>query len=108
METSHRRTLAELRRKYPFKTGRKRIDVTAETDLDFLLDEASGEPVILEHDGEVYLLERADHLAYVPDPEAVRKMLAEVAGSWADMDIDKVIEEVYEARRDGSRPPDRP
>jgi hypothetical protein len=108
METNHRRTLDALSRKFPLRTSHKRIEVTAETELAHLLDGASREPLILEREGEVYLLERADHLAYVPDPEAVRKMLAEVAGSWADMDVDKVIEEVYEARRAGSRPPDRP
>lgn len=108
MDTTHRRTMAELRRKFPLRTSHRRIEVTAETDLSSLLDSASGEPLILERDGEVYLLERADHLAYVPDAEAIRKMLAEPAGIFADMDVDAEIEVVNEARREGSRPPDRP
>ncbi|MDQ3696069.1 MAG: hypothetical protein M3464_20990 [Chloroflexota bacterium] len=108
METDYRRTLDDLSRKFPMRTSHKRIEVTDETDLARLLDGASREPLILERDGEVYLLERADHLAYVPDAEGIRTMLAEPAGIFADMDVDAEIAAVYEARRVGSRPPDRP
>lgn len=79
------------------------IRVTSETDLRSLLDEAAKGPLLLERDGELFRLAREDDIAYEPDPEQVRKTLAETAGSWADLDIDKIITEIYEARRAGSR-----
>ena len=51
---------------------------------------------------------REDDIAYEPDPERVLKNLAETAGGWADLDVDKIIADIYEARRAGSRPPNRP
>jgi hypothetical protein len=86
----------------------KTVRVTAETDLPELLDDAAHGPIILEHEGERFRLSRDEDIAYEPDPEAVRAMLADVAGSWADLDVDKMIREIYEAREAGSRPFDRP
>ncbi len=51
---------------------------------------------------------REDDIAYEPDPERVLKILDETVGGWTDLDIDKIFAEIYEARRVGSRPPDRP
>ena len=42
------------------------------------------------------------------DAEAVRTAIAETAGSWSDVDADKLIAEIYEAREQGSRPASRP
>ena len=60
----------------------------------------------------LYPLKMADpddiRAGYDPDPAEVRRTLAETAGSWADLDADQLIEEVYEARGAGSRPIDRP
>ena len=84
------------------------IRVTPETALPDLLDDASREPIILERDGERFRLSRDEDIAYEPDPEGVRAMLAAMAGSWADLDIDTMIREIYEAREAGSRPLDRP
>lgn len=86
----------------------KTIRVTAETALPELLDDATREPIILERDGERFRLSRDEDIAYEPDPEAVRAMLADVAGSWADLDVDEMIREIYEAREAGSRPFDQP
>jgi hypothetical protein len=86
----------------------KPIPVTPETDLPKLLDDAAKGPVLLERDGELLRLEREDDIAYEPDPVQVRQILDETVGSWADLDIDTIIAEHYEARRAGSRPPDRP
>jgi hypothetical protein len=86
----------------------KPIPVTPETDLPRLLDDAAKGPVLLERDGELFRLEREDDISYEPDPDLVRRTLAETAGSWADVDVDKLIADIYEARRAGSRPPDRP
>ena len=38
------------------------------------------------------------------DPELVREAIAATTGSWADLDIEAIVEEVYRAREEGSRP----
>ena len=86
----------------------KTIRVTAETALPELLDDAAREPIVLERNGERFHLSRDEDIAYEPDPEAVRAMLAATLGSWADLDVDEIIREIYEAREAGSRPFDRP
>lgn len=89
--------------------ARKPVRVTAETDLPALLDDAAHAPVLLERDGELFRLARADEeIAYEPDPTLVRRTLAATAGSWADLDVDRVVHDLYEARSAGSRPPGRP
>lgn len=42
------------------------------------------------------------------DPAKVRKAIAKTAGSWADLDADALIAQVYRAREDGSRAAERP
>ena len=90
------------------KNGLKPIRVTTETDLPSLLDDATRELVLLERDGELFRLAKEDTIAYEPDAALVRRTLAATAGTWADLTVDAVIAEVYEARRAGSRPPKRP
>lgn len=83
--------------------------VTEATDLGGLLDDAERGIVLLERDGIVFRLSRDDAgIAYEPDPEHVRMVLAETAGSWADLDVDQIIEDIYRGRIEGSRPLDRP
>ena len=87
----------------------KPIPVTEDTDLRDLLDEAGRGPELLEREGERFRLVREDDdIAYEPDVELVRANLAATLGSWSDIDVDAMIEDIYEARRAGSRPPDRP
>ncbi len=87
----------------------KPIPVTEDTNLRDLLDEAGRGPVLLERDGERFRLVREDDdIAYEPDVELVRANLAATLGSWSDIDVDAMIEDIYEARRAGSRPLDRP
>jgi hypothetical protein len=87
----------------------KPIPVTDDTELPRLLDDAAKGPVLLERNGEIFRLVREDDdIAYEPDRERVLQILDETAGGWADLDIDKIIADIYEARRAGSRPPDRP
>ena len=89
-------------------TAPKTVRVTTETALPELLDDAARAPIILERDGKHFRLSRDEDSAYEPDPEGVRAMLAVTAGSWADLDIDTMIREIYEAREAGSRSLDRP
>jgi len=42
------------------------------------------------------------------NPENVRVALAKVAGSWADLEVETLIESIHRAREEGSRTTDRP
>jgi hypothetical protein len=84
-------------------TAPKTVRVTAVNALPALLDDAAREPIILERDGERFRLSRDEDIAYEPDPEGVRAMLAATAGSWADLDIDTMIREMYEIVASASR-----
>lgn len=87
----------------------KTVQVDDGAGLSELLDEAVKEPIVLERNGRRFRLSREeDDITYKPDPEAVRAMLAAVAGSWADLDVDEMIREIYEAREAGTRPMNRP
>jgi hypothetical protein len=86
----------------------KTIHVTDDTTLADLLDDATREPIILERNGDRFRLSRDEDIDYEPDPEYVRATLAATLGSWADLDVDEMIREIYEAREAGSRPLDRP
>ncbi|MEA2510789.1 MAG: hypothetical protein QOJ59_276 [Thermomicrobiales bacterium] len=92
---------------------RKTVKVTPESTVDELLHDADAEPVLLEKNGAVYRLSREDAkgdvwAGYEPDPDAIDHMLDEVAGSWRDLDVDKMIADIYESREMGTRPIDRP
>jgi hypothetical protein len=86
----------------------KAIRVTSEIGLPDLLDDAAREPIILERNGERFRLSRDEEIAYEPNPEHVRATLAATLGSWADLDVDEMIREIYAAREAGSRSLDRP
>jgi hypothetical protein len=90
-------------------TTYKMIHVTETTNLAELLDDAELEPITLERGGVRFRLSRDDErIAYEPDPEAVRAALAASVGTWADLDVDEIIRDIYEAREAGTRPLDRP
>ncbi len=87
---------------------RSPVKVTPESDLESLLDEATKAPLLLERNGVTYRLSL--EIEQTPaDRESARerelRILNETIGSWADLDTDKMIEEIYEARRAGSRYP---
>lgn len=87
-----------------------KVNVSAYGDLAKLLEAASERPLVLEVDGVRYRVERERQNSHPDDysPEAVRAMLRETAGSWADLDIDAMIDDLYRAREEGSRPTSRP
>jgi hypothetical protein len=78
--------------------------------IDRLLKEADAAPLLLERDGKLYRLSRADDegiwVGY--EPEQVREALKSAAGSWKDLDADQLIADIHRAREEGSRPADRP
>lgn len=77
-----------------------------------LIERAADEPVRFERKGIVYQLraetEGQRESQSSEDRERALKSLRAAAGSWSEIDADKVIEELYEARRLGSRPESRP
>jgi hypothetical protein len=86
----------------------KKIKVTADSELGKLVDEARRHPVLLEKDGAVYSLMPAssdpDDLWAGYDPANVKKAIKTYGGSWAELDADAMIAEIYAARKRGSRP----
>ncbi len=91
----------------------KTIEVAADGELSRLLDEATTTPLVLVKGGVRYRLAREEwtedeELWAGYDPELVGQVLAETAGSWADLDTDKMIADLYRARDEGSRPANRP
>ena len=88
----------------------KRIKVTRDGELARLLDEAAKTPLLLEKDGVVYRLHREEEEASRAEyaPEKVMAAVDLAAGSWADIDADALIAELYRAREEGSRPAERP
>jgi hypothetical protein len=87
------------------------IRVTSDTTVDELLADADAAPVRLEKGGVVYRLsrEKSEHDIWANyDPERARRALHDVAGIFREIDVDKWIADIYEARKQGSRPIDRP
>ena len=88
----------------------KPIKVSGDTDWPRLLDDAAEAPVLVERDGVRFRLPRDDEeitAGYDPDPDEVRRTLARTIGAWADLGVDRVVADLYAARRAGTRPPDR-
>ena len=88
----------------------KVIKVSADSNIDEILAEVTSVPALLDRDGVFYRLSReVDENGWpVVTDEAYQRILDETLGSWADLDTDKIIEDVYRWREEGSRPPDRP
>lgn len=78
------------------------IKVMPGSELDRLIDELGGETALLERNGSYYRLEH--EWTPVSDEEYLR-ILDETVGSWADIDTDRLIEDIYRWRREGSRYP---
>lgn len=85
-------------------TSNRVVRVTADTHLPDVLDEARVSPVVLEQDGvRFYLSLVPDMQPAGSDRETALAILDEALGTWADVDVDKVIQDIYEARDKGSR-----
>jgi hypothetical protein len=84
----------------------KTIKVSTDSELGKLVDKARRHPVLLEKDGAVYSLtphsSDPDDLWAGYDPISVKKAIAETAGSWKDLDTEKLIADIYRARKEGS------
>jgi hypothetical protein len=91
-------------------TDPKKIVVEPGSELDRLLDEVDPEGLLIERNGDLYRLERADSAPSAArsgyDPDAARAAIEAAAGSWSDVDIDALVEQIYRTREEGSRPLD--
>lgn len=84
------------------------IHIADDSELARLLKHIEIRPIRLEKDGVVYRVIREDNAWAGYDPAKVRAAVRATAGSWADLDADALIADLYRAREEGSRPADRP
>lgn len=88
---------------------KKTITVSTHGEIARLLDEADSGPLMLEKDGVLYRLDRessADLPSY--DAAATLAGIRAAAGSWGDLDTEALKADLYRAREEGTRSPDRP
>ena len=89
-------------------TETKVINVAPESELGRFLEEIGEAPVVLEKDGERYVLAREDaHDIWADyDPEKVRQALLQSAGALADIDRESLLSDITRsARTEQSRTP---
>lgn len=89
-------------------TPMKTIKVAPDSELARVLHETTTLPVLLEKDGVYYRLDREEDPWRQHNPDRFEQVLREIAGSWADLDADALIADLYRAREEGTRSPDRP
>jgi len=88
----------------------KPIDISDVPDVLRVAEEVrrSGEPHILHGGGEdlamVVPLPRAKNPPFKKPTAADYESFRRAVGSWADVDTDRLIEDIYRARREGTRP----
>jgi hypothetical protein len=85
-----------------------RIHIAPDSELARLLEEAGDVPLLLEKNGKLYRIIKEDDIWAGYDPNQVKAVIRKTAGSWADIDADKLISDLYRAREEGSRPVTRP
>ena len=86
----------------------KVINVAPESELGRFLEEIGEAPVVLEKDGERYVLAREDAHDIWADynPEKVRQALLQSAGALADIDRESLLSDLHAAREQNT--PGRP
>jgi len=83
-----------------------KIHVEPGSELADLLARAGAMPVLLETEGAIYRLDRMPKEAKLPTPEEVSRSRAGIlkaAGSWKDIDTEKLKAYVYRRRRTAPR-----
>jgi hypothetical protein len=76
-----------------------RVRVDPDSELAHLLDEVGEMPVLLEKNGKVYRLTMEEDNSTQYDAEKVQIAVRKTAGSWADIDADAFLTNLYHARR---------
>jgi hypothetical protein len=85
------------------------ITIDPESELGRVLDEMDGKPVVLVRSGRRFRVtpDPDDPWANY-DPARLRAGLEKVAGLLSAEDGDRIIEDIYRGREEGTRPIDRP
>jgi hypothetical protein len=92
----------------------KSIDIGDSPEILRLAEEVrrAGEPRVLRKDGEelvmVVPLSTTSSVQFKKPTEADVEAFRNAAGSWSDIDTDALIDRIYRAREEGTRPADRP
>jgi hypothetical protein len=84
------------------------IHIADDSELAEFLDQAANPRLRLERGSVVYRVVREDDPWVGYDPDKVLAAVQATAGSWADLDTDPIIANLYKAREEGTRPVDRP
>jgi hypothetical protein len=85
----------------------KKITVAEGSSLAKLLTEAAVRPILLEKNGEVFLLEWMENEEKTPRPEEVARSkdgILKAAGSWKDMDTEAFKAYIKDRRQTANRP----
>jgi hypothetical protein len=92
----------------------KSIDISDLPELLGIAEEVrhAGEPRVLRKDGEdlamVVPLSSGKRSRFKKPTAADLEIFRSAAGGWADLDTDKLIEDIYRARQEGTRPNPHP
>ena len=90
-------------------SARRTITVRPASEIAELLDEAAEGPLVLEKDGMRFHLVRDDQDLWAGyDAERARAGMRAAAGTWTSLDAEALKADIYRAREEGTRPPDRP
>ena len=86
------------------------VEVEPGSELDRLLENAAGNPLILVRNGVRFRLDRdVDEDVWADyDPEKALAGMRAAAGRWTGMDAEAFKEYIYRGREEGTRPDDRP
>lgn len=95
------------------------VEIIATPEIARQLDaaEAEGKRAVLVHQGVRYELSAPKPVLKIAedkdiwkdyDPKKVHEALDATAGTWSDIDADKLIADIYRWREEGTRPPNRP
>lgn len=89
------------------------VHVEPGSELDRVLDTAGESEVELERGGIRYRLERISDevikdIWTTYDPDVAQAGMHAAAGTWSDVNIEQLKADLYRAREEGTRPPDRP
>jgi hypothetical protein len=85
----------------------KTIHIDEASELARLLSEADNAPLRLTAGSASYRVIREEPRTHT-DAAGFNATLDKLTGAWADLDTDKMIEDLYRAREEGSRPATRP
>jgi hypothetical protein len=79
-----------------------RIRITPGSELAQLLDKMGDAPLLLEKDGELYSLTKAQDIWAGYDPKRAREALRKSAGAFRSIDRKELLDDIHQARQQDS------